>query len=109
MHPSQIRRRRKNYAEIKAMAEHSPKKLTIHHGSTSVNQAVEDQVYDWVLAQRMLFYGYKTYGLISKRKFFIIHSEVVDIFLKMVSTMEWKLKMNLIMSNVICDSVKLNL
>ncbi len=54
VHPWQIRRWDKNYTEIKAMAEHSPKKLTVHQGSTSVNKAVEDQVYDWVLAQRTI-------------------------------------------------------
>ncbi len=50
--PSQIRKWRKNYEQIKAAAALSPTKLTVHCGPKITYPELERQVYEWVNAQR---------------------------------------------------------
>ena len=52
VYPSQIRRWRNNYNEIKNMAEQSPKKQTVHSGRQVEYKVLEDELYEWVIDQR---------------------------------------------------------
>ena len=66
MYPSQIMLWRNNYNEMKSMAEQSPNTQTVHSGRQAAYQALEDELYEWVIYQRASELRITTQDIVDK-------------------------------------------